>query len=93
MPPGISFEKAKEMSSTLRYKTKEFDEVTYVMTQTGCDDEGVDPFSFSHIEISVGLKPYGTWKKGRRKSDLINDMAKMVETMPGYDVGFLQPIY
>jgi len=92
MPPGISFEKAKEMSSTLRYKIKEFDEVTYVMTQTGRDDEGVDPFSFSHIEISVGLKPYGTWKKGRRKSDLINDMAKMVETMPGYDVGFSQPI-
>jgi cobalt-zinc-cadmium resistance protein CzcA len=80
------------MSSTLRHKLKSFDEVTYVMSQTGRDDEGVDPFSFSHIEISVGLKPYNTWKNGRKKSDLIADMATMVETMSGYDVGFSQPI-
>ncbi|MCL1973793.1 MAG: CusA/CzcA family heavy metal efflux RND transporter [Bacteroidetes bacterium] len=92
MPPGLSLEKAKEMSTVLRHKLSDFDEVTYVMTQTGRDDEGVDPFSFSHIEISVGLKPYKTWKNGRRKSDLIADMAAMVETMPGYDVGFSQPI-
>jgi cobalt-zinc-cadmium resistance protein CzcA len=92
MPPGISLEKAKEMSTTLRNKLKEFPEVTYVMTQTGRDDEGVDPFSFSHIEISVGLKPYKTWEKGRKKSDLITDMAATVETMPGYSVGFSQPI-
>ena len=92
MPPGISFEKAREMSTTLRNRLKEFDEVTYVMTQTGRDDEGVDPWSFSHIETSVGLKPYKTWKKGRRKTDLIADMAAMVETMPGYAVGFSQPI-
>ena len=92
MPPGISLEKAKEMSTKLRNKLKEFPEVTYVMTQTGRDDEGVDPFPFSHIETSVGLKPYHTWKKGRKKSDLITDMAAMVETMPGDDVGFSQPI-
>jgi cobalt-zinc-cadmium resistance protein CzcA len=92
MPPGISLEKAKEMTTALRHKLKEFDEVTYVMTQTGRDDEGVDPFSSSHIEISVGLKPYNTWKKGRRKADLIADMDAMVDAMPGYEVGFSQPI-
>ena len=92
MPPGISLEKAKEMSSVFRNKLKEFDEVTYVMTQTGRDDEGVDPWSFSHIETSVGLKPYNTWEKGRKKSDLIADMAVMVETLPGFEVGFSQPI-
>ena len=48
MPPGISLDKAKEMSTELRHKLKTFDEVTYVMTQTGRDDEGVDPFSSSH---------------------------------------------
>ena len=92
MPPGISLDKAKEMSTVLRHKLKEFDEVTYVMTQTGRDDEGVDPFSSSHIEISVGLKPYNTWKNGRKKSDLVADMDKMIQTMPGYEVGFSQPI-
>jgi len=92
MAPGLSLEKAKEMTSVFRHRLKSFDEVIYVMTQTGRDDEGVDPFSFSHIEISVGLKPYKTWKNGRRKADLIADMADMVERMPGYNVGFSQPI-
>ena len=40
----------------------------------------------------VGLKPYKEWERGRRKSDLINDMAAMLETMPGYGAGFSQPI-
>ena len=92
MPPGISYEKAREMSTVFRNKLKEFDEVTYVTTQTGRDDEGTDPWSFSHIETSVGLKPYNTWKKGRRKSDLIADMDAMVDSLPGFEVGFSQPI-
>jgi cobalt-zinc-cadmium resistance protein CzcA len=92
LPPGMSLEKSSEMATALRNKLKTFDEVTYVMTQTGRDDEGVCPFSFSHIEVMIGLKPYKTWKNGRRKSDLIADMATMIDTMPGYGVGFSQPI-
>ncbi|MDR2498223.1 MAG: CusA/CzcA family heavy metal efflux RND transporter [Tannerellaceae bacterium] len=92
LPPGMSLEKSSEMATVLRDKLKTFDEVTYVMTQTGRDDEGVCPFSFSHIEVMIGLKPYNTWKNGRRKSDLIADMAAMTNDMPGYSVGFTQPI-
>jgi len=92
LPPGMSLEKSSEMATVLRDKLKDYDEVTYVMTQTGRDDEGVCPFSFSHIEVMVGLKPYNTWKNGRRKKDLIADMQAMVDTMPGYNVGFSQPI-
>ena len=92
LPPGISLDKASEMATTLRKKLYEYDEVKNVMTQTGRDDEGVDPFPSSHIEILVGLKPYDTWKSGRRKADLIADMDAMVDAMPGYVVGFSQPI-
>ncbi len=92
LPPGMSLEKSSEMATVLRDKLKSFDEVSYVMSQAGRDDEGVCPFSFSHIEVMVGLKPYNTWQKGRKKEDLIADMAAMVDTMPGYSVGFTQPI-
>jgi cobalt-zinc-cadmium resistance protein CzcA len=92
LPPGMSLEKSSEMAIVLRNKLKEFDEVSYVMTQAGRDDEGVCPFSFSHVEVMVGLNPYDTWQKGRKKDDLIADMAKMIEMMPGYSVGFSQPI-
>jgi len=93
LPPGISLDKSKEMSDTLRHRLMKFDEVTYVMLQTGRDDQGVDPFSLSHIESSIGLKPYKEWKHGRRKSDLIDDMSKELESMPGYSVAFSQPIF
>lgn len=92
LPPGMSLEKSSEMAIVLRDELKKFDEVKYVMTQAGRDDEGVCPFSFSHIEVMVGLKPYNTWKNGREKEDLIADMSDVIKTMPGYSVGFSQPI-
>ncbi len=93
LPPGISLEKSKEMSDTLRQRLIKHDEVTYVMLQTGRDDEGVDPFSLSHVESSIGLRPYNEWKDGKKKSDLIEEMSKELENMPGYSVGFSQPIF
>jgi heavy metal efflux system protein len=92
LPPGLSLEKSKTMSDTLRSRLIKFEEVTYVMVQTGRDDAGSESFSTSHIECSVGLKPYKEWKKGKRKSDLIDEMAEELKTMPGYTVGFSQPI-
>lgn len=92
MPPGLSLDKATEMSESLRRRLAAFDEVTYVMSQTGRDDEGAEAFSTSHVEYSIGLKPYGEWKNGRRKTDLINDMADAIAGMPGYTAGFSQPI-
>jgi cobalt-zinc-cadmium resistance protein CzcA len=92
LPPGISLEKSKEMSDTLRKRMIKYDEVTYVMVQAGRDDEGAESFSLSHLECSIGLRPYKEWERGKKKSDLVNEMAKELETMPGYTVGFSQPI-
>ncbi len=91
-PYGISLQRSQQFADTLRARLKQFDEVTYVMTQVGRDDEGAEAFTSSHIEVCVGLKPYNQWKWGRKKSDLIADMEAMIATMPGYQVGFSQPI-
>ena len=91
-PPGISLEKSAGMADALRNRLKEFPEVSYVMTQVGRDDEGTEAFSPSHIECGVGLKPYSEWKRGRTKSDLVADMSGAIAEMPGYKVGFSQPI-
>lgn len=92
LPPGISIEKSKAMGAELRKVLKEFDEVSYVMTQVGRDDEGAEAFSLSHVECGVGLKPYSTWKFGKTKADLIEEMSAKLATLPGYSVGFSQPI-
>lgn len=92
LPPGISIEKSKEMGAELRKMLIEHDEVSYVMTQVGRDDEGAEAFSLSHVECGVGLKPYSEWKSGKTKSELIEEMAAVFDTLPGYSVGFSQPI-
>lgn len=92
LPPGVSLEKSKEMSDTLRAHTLKYEEVTYMMIQAGRNDDGTDPWTASHYECSIGIKPYKEWKNGRTKADLINDLSKEYASMPGYTVGFSQPM-
>ena len=92
LPSGISIDKAKTMERELRRVISKFDEVSYVMTQVGRDDEGAECFSLSHIEVSVGLHPYDTWKSKRTKAELIEAMSEEIKKLPGFTVGFSQPI-
>ena len=92
LPPGISLEKSKEMSDSLRKRIIKYNEVTYVMVQTGRDDAGSEPFSTSHLECSIGLKPYKDWRSGKSKYDLIQEMSEDLGKMPGFTIGFSQPI-
>ncbi|AQX00204.1 AcrB/AcrD/AcrF family protein [Elizabethkingia anophelis] len=92
LPPGISLAKAKEMSNTLRARTLKHSEITYMMVQAGRNDDGTDPWTASHFEVSVGIKPYKEWPKGKTKADLIQELAKDYKDMPGFTVGFSQPM-
>ncbi|MGS4346223.1 efflux RND transporter permease subunit [Myroides odoratus] len=92
LPPGISLEKSKEMSDTLRARTMKYEEVTYVMVQAGRNDDGTDPFTPSHFECSIGIKPYKEWPRGKTKNDLIEELAAEYESLPGFTVGFAQPM-
>lgn len=92
LPPGVTLDKSKAMADTLRSHIMKYNEVSYVMTQVGRDDEGTDPFSTSHAECGVGLIPYKQWEHGKRKADLIEEMSADLANLPGYVVGFSQPI-
>jgi len=92
LPPGISLEKAAEMSDGLRSAALEFPEVATIVTQLGRNDEGTDPWTPSHIEVSVTLHPYDTWKSGLSKQELIAKMGQRFARLPGTRVGFTQPM-
>ncbi|MEE6127875.1 CusA/CzcA family heavy metal efflux RND transporter [Chryseobacterium arthrosphaerae] len=92
LPPGISLAKAKEMSDTLRARTLKHSEVTYMMVQAGRNDDGTDPWTASHFEVSVGIKSYSEWPSGKTKADLIRELAADYKEMPGFTVGFSQPM-
>ena len=90
LPPGITFEKGAELSSDLRNATLEFPEVAAVVTQLGRTDDGMDPWTFSHIEACVTLRPYGEW--GGDKAALVRRMDARFRRIAGVSVGFSQPI-
>jgi cobalt-zinc-cadmium resistance protein CzcA len=92
LPPGISLAKSKEMSDTLRARTLKHSEITYMMVQAGRNDDGTDPWTASHFEVSVGIKPYSEWPSGKTKADLIKELAADYKDMPGFTVGFSQPM-
>lgn len=92
LPPGISLDKANELSAELRKATLEFPEVDHIVTQLGRNDDGTDPFTPSHIEAAVTLHPYDSWKSGWDKQALIAHMAARFAKLPGIDVGFSQPM-
>ena len=92
LPPGLSLEKATTMANELRAATLEFPEVSTIVTQLGRNDDGTDPWTPSHIESFVGLKPYSTWPRGESKLDLIKKLGDRYSTIPGVTAGFSQPM-
>ena len=92
MPSGLSLEKADEMASQLRETLLTYPEISYVVTQLGRSDQGTDPWTPSHMEVPVGLKPYAEWPNHETKGQLIAKLNARFLTMPGFSVGISQPI-
>ena len=92
LPPGISLQKASEMANELRHATRESPQVSCIVTQLGRTDDGMDPWTSSHIESYVGLRPYSEWPSGMTKRDLIAQLERRYKAIPGVKVSFAQPI-
>jgi len=92
MPAGLSLEAATEMTAEMRRVLSEFPEVAFVVTHTGRNDDGTDPWPPSHTEVGVGLRPYDTWPSGGNKKELIRRMDARLHQLPGFDLTFSQPI-
>jgi len=93
MPTGLALNKASDMASDLRRAILKYPEVSYVVTQTGRNDDGTDPWTMSHIEAPVGLTDYDTWPHGESKKQFLDKLAAgLAKDLPGYSVGISQPI-
>ena len=80
------------MDAELRKTVLEFPEVSTIVTHVGRNDDGTDPWTPSHVEAVVMLRPYDTWPKPGDKKDLVRRMAARLAELPGYEIAFSQPI-
>jgi len=90
--PGISLQKAIEVSKLVEEKLMEFAELETIVSRTGqtgiaLEARGVDKTGF------VGaLRPRSEWKTARTREELTNKMRESVSEIPGLALTFSQPI-
>ena len=93
LPSGISLEQSAEVAARMRALILESPEVRLVSSQSGRNDSGTDPFGPNRNEILVTLNPYNTWRRGKTKADLVEELSgRLQASIPGVALNFTQPI-
>ena len=92
LPNSISLEQSVKTGNALRDTLRSFQEVKFVMSQTGRPNDGTDPTGFFNNEFHIQLKPENEWKRHIKKDELLKEMKNTLSSFPGISLGFSQPI-
>jgi cobalt-zinc-cadmium resistance protein CzcA len=92
-PEGISLQENAKYAHELRHFIHEFQEVSFVTSQTGRNDAGTDPFPTNRLEMMVGLKDRSDWKNFHSKLGLEAAIReKLAAEFPTTKFNLTQPI-
>src|SRR5690554_2717016 len=92
-PVGITIQENASYAPKIREVIGEFPQVDYIITQTGRNDDGTDPFPANRNEILIGLKDYKLWSDTISKTELVNRITSNLEKeIPGASFNAGQPI-
>ncbi len=92
LPNSVNLDESVRLAKEMRHKLRAFDEVKFVMSQAGRPNDGTDPTGFFNIEFHIQLFPENEWKRSIKKDALLAEMRSALETYPGINFGFSQPI-
>ena len=93
LTPGISLEESAETAARMRQLIRRSPEVKMVMSQTGRNDSGMDPFGPNRNELLIELTPYSTWPSGKTKRALVQELSQRLNShIPGASFNITQPI-
>lgn len=92
LPNSIHLEESVRLTQEMKQKIRTFDEIKFVLSQTGRPNDGTDPTGFFNIEFHIELKPETEWLRKVSKDVLLAEIRAELETYPGVNFGFSQPI-
>ncbi len=92
LPNSVNLDESVRLTKEMKEILSKYDEVQFVMTQTGRPNDGTDPTGFFNIEFNIQLKPVKDWKSNISKDELLEKMRVSLEKYPGINFGFSQPI-
>lgn len=92
-PAGITIQENAKYAPKMREIIAKYPQTSYIITQTGRNDDGTDPFPANRNEILIGLKDYNLWADTITKTDLVNIIQSDLEReFPGVRFSSGQPI-
>ncbi|OZI08976.1 CusA/CzcA family heavy metal efflux RND transporter [Siphonobacter sp. BAB-5385] len=92
LPNSVSLQESVKLTKEMKAKFRSFEEVRFVLTQTGRPNDGTDPTGFFNVEFHVQLYPKEEWKRKISKDELLEEMEKSLSVYPGTIFSFSQPI-
>ncbi|MDR6196114.1 CusA/CzcA family heavy metal efflux RND transporter [Siphonobacter sp. SORGH_AS_0500] len=92
LPNSVSLQESVKLTKEMKAKFRSFEEVRFVLTQTGRPNDGTDPTGFFNVEFHVQLHPKDHWKRKISKEELLEEMEKSLSIYPGTIFSFSQPI-
>lgn len=91
--PGTGLEQAIEMQFLLEQKIKAFPQVDKIFAKIGTPEVATDPMPPSVADNFIMMKPRDQWPDPNLPmSDLVAQIQAVVETLPGNNYEFTQPI-
>jgi cobalt-zinc-cadmium resistance protein CzcA len=91
--PGTSLNQSTIMQMQLEKRLRALPEVTRVFSKIGTAEIATDPMPPSTADTYVMLKPREAWPDPRKsKADVIAEVQQAVESLPGNNYEFTQPI-
>ncbi|CAN5525736.1 CusA/CzcA family heavy metal efflux RND transporter [soil metagenome] len=92
LPMSVSLNEADSVSQKMIAALSSFPEVKQVLSQIGRTNDGTDPKGFFNVQIQVDLKTKKEWKRGITEDELIDQMDKKLNVIPGLVLNYSQPI-
>jgi cobalt-zinc-cadmium resistance protein CzcA len=92
LPNSVNLDESVKITKDMKARLRQFDEVQFILSQTGRPNDGTDPTGFFNIEFHTQLKPEKEWKRKIKKDNLIKQMQDSLDIYPGVIFGFSQPI-
>ncbi|MGL5785985.1 MAG: efflux RND transporter permease subunit [Bacteroidales bacterium] len=92
LPNSINLDESVKITKQMKEKLRSFDEVDFILTQTGRPNDGTDATGFFNIEFHTELKPEKEWNRKIGKDELIELIKDSLMIFPGMNLAFSQPI-
>ncbi len=90
--PSVSLEQSAELDKKIHKALMgAIPEIRGIVARAGSDEIGLDPMGLNQTDTYLLLKPTSEWRMNS-KEELMDEIRKVLDPMPGIDYSFTQPI-